>query len=170
MSASPPLLPMEIDDKSSSTWSIVASYSLSLETPGSAPNTNATDASVFRMFLTSKFPFALSFRCNLFACCKSPLRLLLQLLEHVVTSSHTRSHFLRHVNGLAQTTHILLGIFSFLIPFGMAVSAIARNVCVLALGALRTDWCNSGWIRGPRASKKLHAPNAGMIDEINIFS
>jgi hypothetical protein len=40
-------------------------------------------------------------------------------LEHVVTSSHTFSHFFRQVKGRPQVTQILEGKFSFFIPLGM---------------------------------------------------
>ena len=45
------------------------------------------------------------------------LRLALQDLLQVVTSSHARSHFLRHVKGLLHTTHILEGRLFFAMAF-----------------------------------------------------
>mmetsp|Transcript_19495 Transcript_19495/g.39481 ORF Transcript_19495/g.39481 Transcript_19495/m.39481 type:complete len:208 (+) Transcript_19495:260-883(+) len=48
------------------------------------------------------------------------LRFLLQLFEHVVTSSQHLSHFLRHVKGRSHTTQTFEGRFSFFTPRGMA--------------------------------------------------
>ena len=50
-----------------------------------------------------------------------PLKLLderLQRSEQYLTSSHTFSHFLRHVKGRSHTTHIFCGKSAFFIVYG----------------------------------------------------
>ena len=61
----------------------------------------------------SAFAFALAF----FSCFIKAFLFDLHESEHVVISSQHRSHFLRHVNGLLQTTHTFDGRFCFATDF-----------------------------------------------------
>ena len=61
------------------------------------------------------------------------LLLRLQLLLHVVISSHDLSHFLRHVYGRSHTMQIFAGRFSFLTPLGM----FSRSPFIITLPLVR---------------------------------
>mmetsp|Transcript_14176 Transcript_14176/g.29814 ORF Transcript_14176/g.29814 Transcript_14176/m.29814 type:complete len:129 (+) Transcript_14176:528-914(+) len=65
------------------------------------------------------------------------LRFLLQLFEQVVTLSQHRSHFFLQLNGLSQTTQILVGRFSFFTPRGiLLLRALFKNAIRVPAGAI----------------------------------
>jgi len=98
--------------------------------------------------------------CLRFSACFMALRLLLQDLEQVVTSSHTFSHFFLHVNGPSSpceprviasfgdhlrwhTTQTFSGKFSFLTPLMASRVVVWKLLFKIGLLKYAEQWYSS---------------------------